>query len=137
MTEEDNELIGQANIIWEIKMAFHPGEFTDKPAEYDKRIRHDYRLAHQVYKKHKCPSPKKNKTDDDSCYVCYAFIEWIGFLYELNYNHHAIEVLPKIEEDFFDYGGKLPFCLHNPEWKKVRLGLFGLQYTFGENLNQN
>ena len=47
MTEEDNELIGQANIIWEIKMAFHPSEFTDKPAEYDKRIRHDYRLAHQ------------------------------------------------------------------------------------------
>ena len=99
----------QADAIWKTRM--NPSKLTRE------NIMKEFKTVHKIYEEHKCTNPEKSKTKDETCEICAAYMEWAGEQYDKSsYTPCPEEVKKKIEEDFFDYGGKLPECLEHPDW---------------------
>lgn len=103
----------------------NPMQFTGKDSPYQ--------LARRIYKSHECQNLEKDKNETESCRVCAAYVDYSAQTY-LCYKrdeekYRKKDELPgeliEIENDFFDYLGKLPDELvasadyqKSVEWRK-------------------
>ena len=140
----------QAKIIWNIKNEFNPKNYKAQTfskerldrmksavrehcediqyasqyfvkRDFQNRVADDYRKTHTIYKNHRCPK-KQGSRHDEECDICRAYMDWAGYHYELGLKEDKYPegFQEKLEEDFYDYEGKLPPGVEGPRWAEAR-----------------